>query len=364
MSFNKKTIAIVCDKSSHTSFGRMALDLQKVLSAEFNVCVIWLSTPKYFSDDFDFPENSHTIHVPSLELGWLLFRKPLYDYLRKIKSDMTLLIRPELGFLVGEVHKALPSSRVSVMIHDMFAETLYSNSLKFKLINRYFIAPMKKADGFLYNSEYTRDEAHKVMSIGKDHPIIGCPIDRSVFKPREKEKSALKQKWELDKYKGICLNISLDEPRKNIATFFALAQKRPDIAFVRVGPFSKWMKKWIGDNHVTNIVHYSKVPQEQLLELYGCADLFVYPSFLEGFGMPPLEALACGVPAVAAKTSALKENLDGITPLIDPPDQLGGYLQVIDDVLAGKNVVNWEAASKLLDKFSIESFGERVRSCF
>jgi glycosyltransferase involved in cell wall biosynthesis len=364
MSLDKKTIALVCDKSPHTSFGRMTLDLRKVLSVEFNVRVIWLATPKYFSGDFDLPENSHIIRAPSLEFGWLMFRKPLRDYLRKIKAGITLLIHPALGFLINEIYKALPGSWAGVMIHDMFAKTLYSDSLKFKLINRCFIAPIKKADGFLYNSEYTRDKAYKAMGLPKDDPIIGCPIDGSIFKPGEKEKSALKQKWGLDNYKGVCLNISLDEPRKNIATFFALAKERPDAAFVRVGPFSPWMKEWIDRNRVANIIHHSKIPQEQLLELYGCADLFIYPSFLEGFGMPPVEALACGVPAVAAKTSALKEMLDGVIPLIDPPDRVDGYLEVIDDVMSGKNIVNREAASKLLDWCSIESFGERVRSCF
>jgi glycosyltransferase involved in cell wall biosynthesis len=91
--------------------------------------------------------------------------------------------------------------------------------------------------------------------------------------------------------------------------------------------------------------------------------LFIFPSFLEGFGMPPLEALACGTPVVVADASALKENLAGIAPLINPPDRVEGYLEVINDILAGKNVVNWKAAEKLLERFSIESFGERVRAC-
>jgi glycosyltransferase involved in cell wall biosynthesis len=246
----------------------------------------------------------------------------------------------------------------------MFPKTLYPRSLKYKFFYRYFIAPARAADHFMYNSEYTKAETEKTMGVTPNNTVIGCPVDAAAFRPRKGEKKSLRKKWGLDNYKGVCLNVSLDEPRKNIAVFFALAKARPDVAFVRVGPFSPWMKKWIDENHASNIIHFSGIPQEHLLELYGCADLFVYPSLAEGFGVPPLEALACGVPAVAASTSALKENLKGVVPLVDPPDRAEGYLEVIDDVLAGKNVVDWEAAGELLKRFSTGNFGKKARACF
>jgi glycosyltransferase involved in cell wall biosynthesis len=46
---------------------------------------------------------------------------------------------------------------------------------------------------------------------------------------------------------------------------------------------------------------------EDLPLLYNCADLFVYPSLYEGFGLPPLEAMACGVPVITSNTSSLPE---------------------------------------------------------
>jgi len=363
MVHDKKTIAIICDRNPHTSFGRMTLDLHKVLSEEFNVCVIWLKTPKYFPDDLELPEGGHAISAPSLELGWWLFRFPLRRLLREIKPDKTLLIHQGIGYLVREIRRTIPSAWTGVIVHDVFPKTLYPRSIKYRLFYRYFIAPARFADGFLYNSEYTRTQAHSVMGLAADHPVIGCPIDTSVFRPRKDEMLLLRQKWGVDKYNGVCLNISLDEPRKNIGTFFALAKQRPQTAFVRVGPFSPWMKKWIDENSVNNIIHFSGIPPEQLIELYTCADLFIYPSLAEGFGIPPLEALACGVPAVAASTSALKENLNGIAPLIDPPDNIEEYLEIIDDVLAGKNVVEWKAAGELLERFSMDNFGERVCAC-
>jgi glycosyltransferase involved in cell wall biosynthesis len=365
MANREKTIAIVCDKDPYTSFGRMTLDLLKVLSVEFNVHTIWLITPKYFpSGNTDLPRECHKIRAPSLQLGWLLFRRPFRRLLKKIKPDKVLLIRPELGFLVNEAHGALPNAWIGVFVHDMFTETLYCNSFKYKLINNFFVNPLRKADGFIYNSRYTAEQAHKVLGLDPSHQIVGCPVDRSIFKPHTVKKEALKQKYGLDNYSSVCMNISLDEPRKNIPTFFTLARERPNTAFIRIGPFSPWMKEWIAENRTANIIHFFRVPQERLLELYGCTDLFIYPSRLEGFGMPPLEALACGIQSVAASSSALKENLEGVIPLIDPPDRMDGYLEVIDYVLAGKSVVNKEAAEKLLERFSIDNFGIRACACF
>ncbi len=62
------------------------------------------------------------------------------------------------------------------------------------------------------------------------------------------------------------------------------------------------------------------VPEEDLSWLYRGARLFVYPSLYEGFGLPPLEAMACGVPTIASQCSSLEENLDGAAELVPPGD--------------------------------------------
>jgi glycosyltransferase involved in cell wall biosynthesis len=62
------------------------------------------------------------------------------------------------------------------------------------------------------------------------------------------------------------------------------------------------------------------VPAEDLVALYNMADLFVFPSLYEGFGLPPLEAMACGLPVVASTAPALREVLDGAALLVHPLD--------------------------------------------
>jgi len=56
-----------------------------------------------------------------------------------------------------------------------------------------------------------------------------------------------------------------------------------------------------------DILFTGRVPDEDLVQLYNQAELFVYPSLFEGFGLPPLEAMSCGIPVIALDTSSLKE---------------------------------------------------------
>ena len=95
-------------------------------------------------------------------------------------------------------------------------------------------------------------------------------------------------------------------------------------------------------------------------DFYRNADLMVYPSLLEGFGLPPIEAIACGTPAVGAATSAVKENLEGVCPLVDPPTDAMAYAKVLDRVLAGEKVIDEKKAAALLDRCSMKSFSKRV----
>ena len=69
-------------------------------------------------------------------------------------------------------------------------------------------------------------------------------------------------------------------------------------------------------------VHFVGYVKDDLLAgLYAGATLFVYPSIAEGFGFPPLEAMACGVPTISTSGSSLAENLEGAAELVSPDDE-------------------------------------------
>jgi glycosyltransferase involved in cell wall biosynthesis len=203
----------------------------------------------------------------------------------------------------------------------------------------------------------------------KPGAVIGCPIDSALFnkpetKPTFEEKKAFLRKYGIKNFDGMCLNVSLDEPRKNIETFFEMARLRPHVAFVRVGKFSERLRAIVNEKKLYNVYHFSQFHAYELRDFYRHADLMIYPSLLEGFGLPPIEAIACGTPSLCAATSAVKENLEGVCPLIDPPTDAEAYVRVLDRVLAGENVMDESNAKKLLEYCSMESFRKRVVDFF
>ena len=376
----EKKVLFVCDKNERTSFGRLTMNLLDAVCEKYDAHVLWLKTPKFFPKDVAAKKvaaapvvdargfTAHEIWADSLYSGFFSLRSPFKKALREVSPDIVFFIRPELGFLVPVAKKVCPSAKTVMFVHDTFAETLYPHSVKFKLLNLFYIRPTVQADSFVYNSEWTRTEAAKFFGPKMSNApgaVIGCPIDSGLFKKPESPVSAemkaqFRRKNGMRNFQGMCLNVSLDEPRKNIDTYFEMARLRPDVAFVRVGKFSERLRAIVNEKKLYNVFHFTEFSASELVEFYRHADLMVYPSFLEGFGLPPIEAIACGTPAVGAKASAVRENLEGVCPLVTPADDAEAYAAVLDRVLAGENVVDDAAAESLLARCSMESFTARV----
>ena len=79
------------------------------------------------------------------------------------------------------------------------------------------------------------------------------------------------------------------------------------------------------------------VPDEDLPALYSATDLFVFPSLYEGFGLPVLEAMACGAPVVTSNTSSLPEVAGGAALLVDP-NSVDALARAMREVLDNKTL--------------------------
>lgn len=110
---------------------------------------------------------------------------------------------------------------------------------------------------------------------------------------------------------------------------------RPDFALCVVGsPFSDAEQKRIAELKLAEwIEHYGHARDEQLAKLYRCSVAFVYPSLYEGFGIPPLEAMACGTVVIASNCSSIPEVVGDAGILFDPKsvDELTDALLFIVD---------------------------------
>lgn len=362
-------ILILCDKNARTSFGRLALDLKRAMRENFETSILWLKTPKYFSSADACEDGDGEICARSLYTGFWSFRKPLVGEIRRKRADYVFFIRPEIGFLVPVVQKNCPAAKTVVLVHDTFAETLYPGNPKFKLIAEFYAKPAAKADGFVYNSDYSRREAERFYGIGdKPGVVAGLPLHPGYSKPEvpvspvERERFLLR--YGISGFRAMALNVSLPEPRKNIGTFFDMAARRPDVAFVRIGKVDGRIRKMLDEKKTRNVFHFSGIPSETLREFYHNANLYVAPSFYEGFGLPPLEAIACGTPVVCAKTSALAEIFDGICPLVSPATNVDGYLDVLRSSLAGTFAYDADKVESLLSRYGVKAISDKLKVFF
>jgi glycosyltransferase involved in cell wall biosynthesis len=124
------------------------------------------------------------------------------------------------------------------------------------------------------------------------------------------------------------LNVGTLEPGKNQATlvraFHRLKQQGLEQGLVIAGQkgwmYEKLFRLVDGLDLRDDVRFVGHLPEDDLAAVYNMADLFVFPSLYEGFGLPPLEAMACGLPVVASRAPALAEVLDGAALLVDGRD--------------------------------------------
>ena len=125
------------------------------------------------------------------------------------------------------------------------------------------------------------------------------------------------------------LHVAKWEPRKNLEQVLKVGQfvyERFRMKLVLVGDqgyrdYGRRIKKIISSPPYNMFVeHLGVVNDDELAELYRTAQIFLFPSLYEGFGIPPLEAMACGTPVVAGCTGALPEVCGEAAVLVDPAD--------------------------------------------
>jgi glycosyltransferase involved in cell wall biosynthesis len=180
---------------------------------------------------------------------------------------------------------------------------------------------------------YTRIDPSRVF-------IIPLAADRNIFYKSENVHylEQVKIRYNLPE-EPYLLGLNTLEPRKNIEMLvrcfgrLILEEKIGNLKLVLVGT-KGWDYKNIYEEikksrHIKNhIIFTGYVPDEDLAGIYSGALAFIYPSFYEGFGLPPLEAMQCGVPVITSNTSSLPEVIGDAGLMIDPncDDELCHYM--------------------------------------
>lgn len=117
------------------------------------------------------------------------------------------------------------------------------------------------------------------------------------------------------------LNVGSDSWYKNFSSLlraFALLKEK-DLILVKVGKISLQERRLIAELKIQErVIHFAQLNDDPLLLLYNCAEMLVFPSLHEGFGWPPLEAMACGCPVIAGNRPSLPEICGDAALYVDP----------------------------------------------
>lgn len=226
-------------------------------------------------------------------------------------------------------------------VHDM-VPYLFPNSVHPKIVKnhkRRLERVKNEVDLILADSQTTKEDIEKFLQISEEKIKVVYLAPSEEFKPQEEEKiREVAEKYKIKK--PYILSVSTQEPRKNIQklldVFEKIVSQKPEYHLVLTGKYG-----WGGGFHSPdNVIWTGYVQQEDLISLYSGCRVFAYPSLYEGFGLPILEAMACGAPTVTSNNSSMAEIAKEAAILVDPRSE--GQLERALEMVLGLNMDSYQ----------------------
>lgn len=228
-----------------------------------------------------------------------------------------------------------------VTVHDVIPARLPGNAGWLRtLVRRRHLRAVPAAQGLIFDSAHARQEFLSFYEYPVERTAVVPLAAGDGFVPGDR--AAARAALGLPAAGPILLHVGAEEPRKNIGTLLEavrlLRARYPDVLLLRVGPMRSRTRRRVARLGLGAHVRYrSGVSEADLVRHYQAADAFVFPSVYEGFGLPVLEALACGCPVVAGDATSVPEITGDAALLVDPRDA-DAFARAIGRVLEDSSV--------------------------
>lgn len=259
-------------------------------------------------------------------------RKVSSNPFKRLGLDLSLRVRQDRPDLLhvqytGPLHCPVP---LVVTVHDVsyLEYPQYFTRFRATQLKLTVKRTIQTAARVLTPSEFSRSAILKHYAIDEDKVVVVHNGTSPVFRPIERQVAqfAVEKKFQIGG--PFVLMVGDLQPRKNqlglLRAFEEVLRAHPHLAhsLVFVGKetwYSKELHRAVAASSIASRVRFTGfVDDADLAHFYGACDLFVFPSFYEGFGLPILEGMACGRAVACSNLTAMPEVADGAAILFDP----------------------------------------------
>jgi glycosyltransferase involved in cell wall biosynthesis len=274
-----------------------------------------------------------------------------------------LWFRPGLHPVVVTVHDIVP-----FLVRSDREQSTFRHPLDV-LFDRLAMSGLKRADALICVSHFTKETVVQELGCSPEKVfVVHEGVAHDVFRPCSVP-DAFCERYLVDRRCRYILYVGSENPRKNlprlVRAFGSVHEELPEARLIKIGspeylPQAEHLRRQVQRMGLADFVlFYEHVPDDDLALFYNLADLFVFPSLYEGFGLPPLEAMACGTPVVCSNAASLPEVAGDAAIMVDPHD---GYslaqamLRVLTDAdlrqkmrhkgLARARMFTWERTAR------------------
>ncbi len=319
------TIDVSPTVQKHAGLGRYAGELARALAEHTNIRL-----RLFYNRQGEAQLPDYLSHLPhtSVNMGNKPWRMAvLLSRLLRWPMDAT--------FAAGEVFHAtnhllahFGRARTVFTLHDLIFLHYPEYHLPYNRWYLTFAMPrfLRAASAIITPSECSRQDAIKFYKLPPEKIKVIYEAAAPYFKPADNAAALQRVRQQYNLPERFILHVGTIEPRKNLSrlleAFQAILPDFPDLALVLVGK-----KGWLYDEFfqklqqlglTERVIFPGFVAEADLPAFFKLAQVFVYPSLYEGFGLPPLEAMACGTPVICSRSSSLPEVVGEAGLLIDP----------------------------------------------
>ncbi|MGB9201635.1 glycosyltransferase family 4 protein [Methanobacterium sp.] len=356
-------------------FGMTKYELEIIKRIDINFNIIqYNSLMKYFEKNYAKNLTPKT-YSPKTEKGVKTENRS--NFLMEMGKNTLRFIDKQL--YIRTVKNKVKKGNIKHITSQEYAYLLNSVKLENNMVTCYDLIPwvydnnrsslwkqnmngLKQAETIITISEFSRDEIVKYLDYPKEMIEIVYPaVDHTNYNPTDDKKILLKLNIPTDQ--KVVLYVGSEVPRQNVPVLikaFALLKKKiPDIKLVKIGDPQSYgaresVLQLINELELSDdVIFAGYVPEEDMPKWYNAADILVYPCDYAGFGLPPLEAMACGTPVITSNTTSLPEVVGDAGIMINPQDfelmAAKMYDVLTDNKLKDKMINNGLRRSKLFN---------------